>query len=769
MDMWKWVETLQENLAEAGQVHSAELIDRLSSEICDLNIAQSEALLPEALALAQTLQNPWLEVYVGHWEMRHRLGNKSEGETALPAVIKLFERAHRKDTENCPQSICVTQDLSACYANIDGPGYAAERIEVCDETLARITPAWTCFCCLSDERVEALIDTGRAEEALAFIEQQEAKLEAIGKSKTLISRSRLVILQALNRHEEALEIIAAEEAEEKENGYSWANQTMRRNFRKAKSLFALDRFSEAEEILPALADVIQGDTWSYLQAAQAFLAKNTDANNWNLGRRLQSALTHYSKHGAHRIVVNMGAICARLALLRGAKFSAERALKLAQLHLPKLRADCGAKAQLSALQAEIMAAPTQNASPIFATVSADKLLEFLNAEAEKNEDRNPETEVECLLKALDELPNDNALREQASSALEACGAFDEAAQLLWDYLEKHTEKEEKLSYVLMGLLLSQADFKGLTRLADLYQKNVPITAHWVLANAAKAQNNWTEVERQCNKLLALFPDLLRAKGLLAHSLMQQQRFLEAAHVSFAIYEADPEQDLALWEATTAASAACDWALVRKYAAIFDMELESTEGEINEDWGWIIIRVFEDGETLDYYARRTGPVTARIYENAFSRFSQRVNDLIVYDVRYVHAPPEDEKERENFIPTFNLVHTIKKAGFGTSWLVDGIYPSDEEMSALREEADQRGFSLWTHSNSEYEVDDKEAGKTQQGIYFTIAAPETVAPLEVLKFLKSATKDWKNPLCWLALARECKSDEAEHQALFERFGW
>ncbi|WP_204349551.1 hypothetical protein, partial [Stenotrophomonas maltophilia] len=76
---------------------------------------------------------------------RNRVGNQLEGETALADAVSLFELANRDDTQACPQSVCVTQDLASCYANVDGPGWVEERIEVCDETLARIDPTWACF------------------------------------------------------------------------------------------------------------------------------------------------------------------------------------------------------------------------------------------------------------------------------------------------------------------------------------------------------------------------------------------------------------------------------------------------------------------------------------------------------------------------------------------------------------------------------------------------------------------------------------------------
>ena len=180
MNIWHWIEQLQTSLREAGQAHSADLIDRFSSEICDQEVERAEALMPELRALCKTLENPWLEVFVRHWDLRNRLGNKAEGETALADTIALFEFAHRDETIECPQSVCVTQDVASCYSNIDGPGWAQERIAVCDETLARIEPSRNCFQCLSYQKALALRDSGRAAEALSWLQSQRAALEAAG-------------------------------------------------------------------------------------------------------------------------------------------------------------------------------------------------------------------------------------------------------------------------------------------------------------------------------------------------------------------------------------------------------------------------------------------------------------------------------------------------------------------------------------------------------------------------------------------------------------
>lgn len=51
MEIWNWVEKLQDDLGEAGQPQNAQLLTRLTDHICDLQIDRAEALLPEARAL----------------------------------------------------------------------------------------------------------------------------------------------------------------------------------------------------------------------------------------------------------------------------------------------------------------------------------------------------------------------------------------------------------------------------------------------------------------------------------------------------------------------------------------------------------------------------------------------------------------------------------------------------------------------------------------------------------------------------------------------
>lgn len=762
MNIWDWVEKLQNDLADAGQVHSAELIDRLTSEIVDMKPEQADALLPEAKALCKTLENPWLEVFVGHWEMRNRIGNKAEGEKALADAVALFEFAHRKETIDCPQSVCVTQDLAACYANIDGPGWVSERIEVCDETLARIDPSWNCFQCLSNEKADALLDAARPAEALAYLQAQQECIEAAGEEvgdSIFEMRNRTLIV--LGRHQEALEQIAAQEAAVE--GMEWRNVSQPRTLLKAQALAGLERDEEVWETLPPLAELTLGDHISWWQAAYPVLRRQPERNTWQLASQLQRALDHYAESGSFRTVIELAEFGIRLAMLRGAAWTARRYLEQARKYLNKLRQDLGASALLAALAADIDALPQQDELP----VAAEKLLEHLSAQAAENVSRSPEQEVQWLLLALRQCPEDNALRDQAVSALEACGAHSEAIALLWEYIETHTTEEESLAYNLLGALMNKGDEAGVLRLAKLYESSVPLTASWCLARLASSRDDWPGAERHCAEVLEISPGSNGARRLHAYSLQQQKRFAEAADSYLKLYESSEQDKSVLWDYMIAATAGEDWDGVRTAAQQLDMELSASAGPIEEDWGTVIIRYIENGEAADYFAQRTGPVSARILENSRGNWQQHVVDWVVFDAAPVHPVPEDEEERANFTRTFRHVHTLQHGGFGKGWLVDGAYPGDDQFDKLRDQLVARGWKVWIHSANDYEVHDSSSALDLPGIYFTVAAPEAVPAMEIHRALTEATQDWQHPLCWLRLAEHCAIDPASQLAIIERY--
>jgi tetratricopeptide (TPR) repeat protein len=773
MEMWKWVEKLGDTLNEAGQGASAKMLDDFTNHVSDLEIERAEALLPEARALAKSLKNPWLEVFVGHWEMRYRLDGKLEGESALPDMVALFERAHRADAIDCPQSVCVTQDLADCYGNIDGAGWAAERRAVVEETLTRIDPGWNCFVCLTIEYADALHDEGRFEDGLAWLDKQLACLRETGRDEIedSIEIARAEHLMGLGRAAEALDILNMLDADAKEHGAEWEKPRQERLVHHALALAMLGRGAEAWDMLPAWDDTVPGNRDHWIATAGLLLAADPTHNTWQLGSRFQDTLDLYSRQGAHRPLINCALIVARLALARGAAWSAQRILALARQHQPRLKADCGAAAKLDALEAEVNAM-TNPPLP----VPVAQLVDWL----EKQENRNPEREVDWLLAAHRDLPDDQTLACLAASALRACGAHEDGENLLWSYLDRHpAEEPNDVAVALLNACLQRGRRERIDALAHHFDVVEPPFACWCRARWAAREQNWQDVIRLAETALALEPDRGGFLQLLAEGLRGQKRFAEAAAVCLRLANLadNPNPHPALWDHMSCACAAGDWEVVRASAARLEIRLDSDSGPIDEDWGWIIIRYEEKGETLDYYARRTGPVSARILENASPRQSQHVNDEVIFDASWLETPPEDEEERKNFIYTYALVHTAQSGGYGPSWLVEGVHPGEERLKSLINTLEDQGHQVWIfrenyeltdHDNDSDNDNDNAPGQPLSGVLFSVAAPQDCPALDLHKLLRDHTRDLPHGMCWLNLAEHCGAETASHEAIIERYG-
>ncbi|MCR6678930.1 hypothetical protein NVV43_25865, partial [Escherichia marmotae] len=89
MDTWEWYNKYIQEMRDAGQEYIQQLIDDFSEVVLHLQMEKCDSLLPEMKELNQVAKNPWLEILIGHWEMRHLLTNHEEGEKELPDVVAL--------------------------------------------------------------------------------------------------------------------------------------------------------------------------------------------------------------------------------------------------------------------------------------------------------------------------------------------------------------------------------------------------------------------------------------------------------------------------------------------------------------------------------------------------------------------------------------------------------------------------------------------------------------------------------------------------------
>ena len=283
MDIWAWVFQTQRELHEAGHERLAELMQQLPPTVLDDANEQVEAMVPEALGLARSLNLPWVEVYVRHWQLQARGG----GFAAVPDAVELLEFSHREEHKACPQSVCTVQDLTIAYAGADGPGYVQERLDVSEETLARIDARWPCFQCISIERALTLLDADRAEDALEAIEEMRREITAAGGTPGAEAGVDAEAMLQLGRPDDALERLDALHRRDPERDSTFARH---RALRRARALLALDRAEEAAEVLLPFELVLGEPAYalSWAQATEGLVEAGRRANDWRLGRRARA-------------------------------------------------------------------------------------------------------------------------------------------------------------------------------------------------------------------------------------------------------------------------------------------------------------------------------------------------------------------------------------------------------------------------------------------------------------------------------------------------
>jgi hypothetical protein len=761
MDIWKWVFDLQRELREAGQGRVADLIDSIPDDKYHSRPEQVIAALPEAIAAARAMKNPWLELYFRHWGLSNRMNNLAQGEVALADAVSLIEFAHRDATKNCPQAVCATQDVAICYGNMDGPGWAAERLAVCEETLARINVEWPCFSCISGEYADALLDAGRAQEAHDFLTQQEAALAEQGQELTPSYQAlQAYAMWRAGMGGKALRLLDKIErmADEAGDDDDYEEQSSRAVLR-ASILAGDGKFEAAVALLPLWEDLAIRSFESWSEAACLLAKHYPERNTWQLGREFQDSFMQLSKAGAHGDAALIVLRHAELALLRGATWTAAQALDSAELHLVKLRSPELLRARRADLAHQLMARPVAPILP----VPASELMDYLQAQHEPD----PEQLVEWLLAACTQCPDDVLLAQAAGSALMACGMLEHAWRHLWQFVLAHPQLTTPV-YQLMGSLLDAGEYTELARLALAIDPLNPSAALWVRGQAAYRQERWAEVGQQMQLFLALQPGTVGAQHLWALAALAQKDLPTALRLRKAIAARTDAPSDAHWDVMTLASATQDWACVREVGSALGLTLDEGCGPVEQDLGLVMIRFEHQGKYSDLFARRTGPTTARILAPSFGGMPQHLQDWIAFDAEPLAQHADEPGIDTPHLPTFRHVYTIESGGFGDSCFVDGAAPPAQAFSELEVALEARAWHCWTSSAQDYCVVHPTTGRPLRGRHFMVTAPAAVSPAQINEVLRSLTADWPHPVCWPRFAEKAGLNVGWHADIVERYG-
>ncbi len=192
MDIWEWVFDQKEVLDELGEEELLSIMDNISSDVVDGRHKRLDQYIDSGIQRARELGLGWVEVFLRHWRLQSYVLVRNKPKDMIKEAISLLEFAHRPENKNCPQSICVVQDLANCYAIFDGPGFFQERLQVAKENLDKINASWPCYICISAEYATALIDAGRYQECIDFLNNCDNELVKSGEEK---DRSELLFVR----------------------------------------------------------------------------------------------------------------------------------------------------------------------------------------------------------------------------------------------------------------------------------------------------------------------------------------------------------------------------------------------------------------------------------------------------------------------------------------------------------------------------------------------------------------------------------------------
>ena len=741
MDIWAWVREAERGLAENGRGRLAELMLRLPGLVCDDRHAEVDALVPEALALAREVESPWIEVFVRHWYLQSRILHRHQVERFLPEAVALIELASRPEARDCPQSVCATQDLVNCYAHADGPGWVPERLAASEETLARINASWPCFSCISSEKAAALVDGGRPEEALRFLDAQETALVQRGDEDDFCG-SRVQALMALGRFEEALALNDA--SKHPGRGQSFE---LSRAIDRARLLLRSGRAPEAKAALPPF-ELIAGTHLHYpgwTDAVERLAEAGQMENDWSLEVRLFGIQRELAANGVVRDAFDVARARVRLALARGRRATAARALEAARALVPRLRRPLDAPAQLLELEAAL-GAPSAGLG-----FDDETTLPILG--------EDPEVDLERLEVLRAASPDDETLMVAEARALMALGE-ERCAR---ERLEPLAARSREAARALAGLLVGAGDREALVAQAEAaVGPELGALGWWAITTFEHRRGDLEAARAAVARVLALDPAATEPRRLFAE-LAREAGELDVALEELARLTAEgTEPGPADWDRMTVATLLGRWDRVRASAARLELDVPPGEGPIETGGGLCRVKLpGPDGQVL--FAERTGPVTATILEIGPPGPPCPYRDQVVFDAAPLNAPPEaGEEEEHTFV--FPAVGVLAPGGFA-SFALEGIRPSAEALEAFEAGLSELGGALQVVSPEDYEVWQSASDAPAPGIYALLAVPAATELSRVAALLDRLAED--QPVCSRARARALGAPAriAEEEALAE----
>lgn len=755
VDIWAWVGDTQRQLHEAGNTGLAMAIGDVPAQALEGRYSQLDVLAPAIAQQAENLELPWLEFYARYWHLIGRVGDRAQGAVAMADAETLVELAARENVRDCPAAPGAAVALAVVQANTDGPGYAAERLAALGAI--GVGPDSPAFSAVAEQYAAALVDAGRAAEAVTHAESAVARLGEAGREASweLAAVSARALL-AEGRAEDALTALDVATGFKPDDPVA---KPHREGVLRALVLATLDRMQESVDALPDL-DVV-GDhprDWvEWTRAIRSLAGSGRITNTWQLGRVLKQWIDYFAMMGGYHARVELALLAGDLAVTRQGVWQARLLADVAESAAGELRAPGDVAERIAALRAAADAVVEPDAPG-----PETELVGYFDAADGFNAD--PERWVGWLTPLSG---RDVAATRRHTTTLGFLGYPARGADIYWTMLvesgDLETADPQDVSY-LVGLLIEARQDE---RLEQMARRLPDAQRHLALGRLHRARERWEQAATEGEAAVAAGAGV-EASRLWATAVQQGGDNLKGAAILRDILDAEAIEPEDVWRMITMATVAEDWETVRAGTTKLGMPLRSAEGPIEEEMGLVrIILPAPDGSQRAVIGLRTGPATARLAIPQPPGMEYNAGDLVVFDPQLLEPLPEGKEEQESFIPPFGAVSILRPGGY-TSWFFDGAAPSEAEWAEFNEVMAERGWPMWVYSDDDYTVTHPTSGERLPGVFGWIAVPPEATPVEVDAVLDDATERWVHPLAWLDLAKTVDVEVERHERIVKEYG-
>ncbi|MER6576861.1 tetratricopeptide repeat protein, partial [Nonomuraea sp. NPDC001023] len=619
-----------------------------------------------------------------------------------------------------------------------------------------MSPERPAFSGLATQYVAALVDAGKAGEAVAYAESAVERLRTAGRAASWeLGAEGARALLAAGRADDALAALQAAADLAPDDPPAKAH---REGVRRALILAELGRTAEAVDALPDL-DVVGEHPRVFVEWSRAVakLAGSSQiTNTWQLGRVLRQWIDYFGMMGGYRARVELALVAGDLAVARSGVWQARLLADLAESGAAELRGETG---DLTERVAALRAAADAAAEPAAPGPLAERVGLF---DAADGFNADPEKWVGWLAPLSGE---DLEATRRHTTTLGFLGFPAAGADIYWKLLvdsgDIASADPDDVAY-LTTLLIEARQDERLEQMAAL----LPHAAQYLaLARLHSARERWPETLDAAEHAVAAGAGI-EARRLLSGAAQQLDHNDRAAGVLAEVLDELTDEDT--WRMVVMATSAEDWDTVRKGAAKIGMPIKSKQGPIEEEMGLIrLILPAPDGGQRQVLSIRTGPATARLALPQPRGMDYNAGDLVVFDPQLLEPVPEDPQEQQNFVPPFAAVRILRPGGY-TSYFFDGAAPSEEDWAEFTEVMAERGWPMWVYSDENYTVTHPTSGESLPGVFGWVAVPPDVSAAEVDALLDDATERWVHPLAWLDLAREIDVEVERHERIVKEYG-